>query len=61
MNYLPTLGDLPGNERNCGTCTHRGAGCPRSLKAYPNGYVMNSVTGEVGGMITRCMNYEGRY
>ena len=57
---LPTMDDLPRDKANCGNCEYRGADCPRREKRFPNGYVMNRCTGEVGGIITGCTKYEGR-
>ena len=56
---LPTIADLPLNEKNCATCRRTKGVCPRTHKRYPNGYVMNSVTGEIGGIIVGCNNWTG--
>ena len=61
MEVLYTIGDMPGDKRNCGNCTRKGGACPRSEKKHPNGYVMNSVTNEIGGIICCCPNYTGRF
>lgn len=62
MEYMPTLWDLPTNERNCATCTRKGAGCARrETKRFPNGYVRSSVTGQISGMIAGCIHYTGKY
>lgn len=61
MQVLPTLDDLPSSGRNCATCTHEGGSCPRSNRQqFPNGYVHNSATREIGGMIAGCMHYTGK-
>ena len=61
MNVLLTIDDFPSDSKNCGNCTRKGGVYPRNSKRHPNGYVMNSVTGEVGGVIYCCPNYTGRF
>ena len=61
MNVLLTMEDFPADRKNCWNCTRNGGACPRNEKKHPNGYVMNSVTGEVGGVIYCCTNYTGRF
>lgn len=61
MNALLTMYDFPSGKKNCGNCTRKGGVCPRNSKRHPNGYVMNSVTGEISGVIYRCSNYTGRF
>ena len=61
MNAPLTIDDFPSDRKNCGNCTRKGGACPRNSKRHPNGYVMNSVTGEVGGVIYRCPNYTGSF
>ena len=60
---LPTLDDLPTDRASCATCTNGGVGCPRSKsnKRFPNGYVLNSLTGEIGGIIACCPHYTGKF
>lgn len=57
----PTIDDLPTHKKSCATCTYRGIDCPRMNKRYPQGYVKNTLTGETGGMIACCQNYEGKF
>jgi hypothetical protein len=62
MNVKLTIDDLlwlPGNKRNCATCTYRGIDCPRMAKSNPQGYV-KSATGELGGMIAGCQRWQGK-
>lgn len=61
MSVLITLEDFPNDRANCGNCTRKGGHCPRGDKRNPNGYVKNSLTGEIGGIIYRCMNYTGPF
>lgn len=61
MGVLPTIEDFPFNKRNCGNCTRKSGVCPRNKKKYPNGYVMNSATGEIGGIIYCCPDYTGPF
>lgn len=61
MNVLTTIEDFPADKKNCGNCTRKAGVCPRRKKENPNGYVMNSVTGEIGGIIYRCPNYTGQF
>lgn len=58
---LPTIEDFPSNKANCGTCTRKGGACARSEKRHPNGYIKNSQTGEVAGIIYGCPNYTGPF
>ena len=57
---LPTIEDFPSDRANCGNCTRKGGSCARSEKQYPNGYVKDSQTGEISGIIYCCPNYTGR-
>lgn len=59
MNVLPTFDDIKG-KKTCATCTRKGGACARSEKRFPNGYVRNSVTGEIGGIIAGCPNWTGK-
>ena len=61
MNVLITIEDFHADKKNCGNCTRKAGACPRKSKRHPNGYVMNSVTGEIGGVIYCCPNYTGRF
>ncbi len=61
MSTLLTMDDFRTDRKNCGNCTRKGGACPRNDKRNPNGYVMNSVTCEVGGVIYCCPNYTGRF
>lgn len=61
MNVLLTIEDFPADKKNCGNCTRKDGVCPRKSKQNPNGYVMNSVTGEIGGIIYCCPNYTGKF
>jgi hypothetical protein len=61
MNALMTIEDFPNDKANCGNCTRRGAACPRREKRHPNGYVKNSLTGEIGGIIYCCPEYTGNF
>lgn len=54
-----TLDDLPQGKANCATCTNRGVDCERMKKKYPKGYIYNELTKEVGGIIAKCVNYQG--
>lgn len=58
---LPTIEDFPADKANCGNCTRKGGACARSEKRYPNGYLKNSLTREIGGIIYCCQNYTGRF
>lgn len=58
---VTTLEDLPHDKKNCGNCTRRGGACARTQKQYPNGYIKNSSTGEIGGMIACCQHYTGPF
>ena len=51
MKVQLTIEDFPDDRKNCGNCTRKAGICPRRKKSNPNGYVMNSVTGEVIGNI----------
>lgn len=60
---LPTLDDLPSNEKNCGTCTRKGGACARNAtikRLMHNGLIYNEA-GECTGMIACCLNYTGPY
>jgi len=61
MKVELTLEDFPSDKKNCGNCTRKAGVCPRRKKSNQNGYVMNSVTGEVGGIIYCCPNYTGHF
>ena len=61
MNVLLTLNDFPPDKRNCGNCTRQGGACHRSGKSFPNGYVINELTRDIGGIIYCCPHYTGRY
>ena len=61
MNYIPTLEDFPHDKANCGNCTRKGGGCARREKQFPNGYIKNSLTGEIGGIIYSCPHYTGPF
>ena len=58
---IPTIEDFPSDKANCGNCTRKGGVCPRSQKRFPNGYIMNSLTGEISGIIYCCPHYTGRF
>lgn len=60
---LPTLDDLPQDKANCATCTRQGGICQRGKenKKTPNGYIRNSATGEICGMIASCLHYTGPF
>lgn len=60
-SFLLTIEDLPSDRASCWNCTRKGGVCPRAGKRFPNGYVMNSVTGDVGGIVTLCPHYTGVY
>ena len=60
MRVQITMADFPPDKRNCGNCEHRGGGCPRKSKRFPNGYVIGSL-GERSGLIYCCPEYEGRW
>ena len=57
MTVIPTIRDLPMTGKNCATCRRTNGDCPRAQKRFPNGYVLNSVTGEIGGIIVGCVNW----
>ena len=61
MSTLLTMDDFRPDKKNCVNCTRKCGACPRNSKRHPNGYVMNSVTGEIGGVIYCCPNYTGRF
>lgn len=61
MSTLLTMDDFRPDRKNCGNCTRKAGACPRKSKRHPNGYVMNSVTGDIGGVIYCCPNYTGRF
>ena len=56
-----TINDLPTDRASCATCTNNDIFCERRKKQYPGGHVRNSVTGETGGIIACCVNYEGKF
>lgn len=55
----PLIADFPSNKPNCGNCTRKGGACARNEKRYPNGYVKSSVTGEIAGVIYKCVHWTG--
>lgn len=57
---MMTIEDFPGDKANCGNCTRKGGACARNEKRYPNGYI-KSMTGGIGGIIYKCVNYTGRF
>ena len=55
----PLIADFPSNMPNCGNCTRKGGACARNEKRYPNGYVKSSVTGDIAGVIYKCVHWTG--
>ena len=53
--------DFPSDEANCGNCTRKGGHCARTEKQFPNGYILNSQTKEISGIIYSCPNYTGPF
>lgn len=53
--------DLPQEKASCANCTNNGIFCERRKKSFPGGHIKNSVTGEIGGIISYCVNYKGLY
>ena len=60
MRVLPTIEDLPKDKPNCYTCTRTDSLCEREKHGAKNGY-LHGVSGEVTGMISGCIHYQGAY
>ena len=61
MNVNLTIDDLPNDRASCANCTYNGPMCERKKKQFPDGHVKNSVTGQIAGIISLCVNYKGRF
>lgn len=63
MKVEMTMDDFQQDKANCATCERQDASCPRAKwrKDHHNGYIKNSQTGDVGGIIYCCPHYTGIY
>lgn len=44
--------------KNCSNCSNKGVLCERNKKCYPAGHVKNLLTGDISGVIYRCVNWK---
>lgn len=63
MKVEMTMDDFQQDKANCATCERQDASCPRAKwrKDHHNGYIRNSLTNEVAGIIYCCPHYDGKF